>query len=109
MRLAIVATPRTGNTWLKVLLGKIYDLPEIETFTLRDDDWTRVSGPCILQVHIRREPVVEARFEREGFRLLTLTRHPFDVLVSILRFAAFANTANWLLGTGGDERALSSA
>jgi hypothetical protein len=105
-RFALIATPRSGNTWVKVLLGKIYDLPEIETFSLNEDDWTRISGPCILQIHIRREPAIEARLKREGFRILTVARHPFDVLISILRFAVFANTTYWLRGAGGDERSI---
>lgn len=106
MRLAVIATPRTGNTWLKVLLGRLYTLPEIASFSFRDTIWSQVPERCILQIHERGEPAIQERFKQEGFRILTLTRHPFDVLISILRFTVFANTSNWLHGAGGDESSI---
>ena len=105
-RLAVIATPRTGNTWLKVLLGRLYKLPEVARFSFRDVNWSKVPEQCILQVHERGEPAIQERFKHEGFRIVTLTRHPFDVLISILRFTVFANTSNWLRGAGGDESSI---
>jgi hypothetical protein len=43
-------------------------------------------------------------------RVVTVSRHPFDVLVSILRFAQTEpDTVEWLWGEGGDEEALLDA
>ena len=45
-----------------------------------------------------------------GFRLLTVCRHPLDVLISILHFSSVhAGTSSWLDGQGGDERAIAEA
>lgn len=39
LRLAIVSTPRSGNTWLRKLLASMYDLPQIAVHTPREIAW----------------------------------------------------------------------
>jgi hypothetical protein len=60
-----------------------------------------------LQIHWRREPEFEAALRRHGFRVLTIARHPLDVLISILQFAVHEpETARWLCGRHGDEASI---
>ena len=48
--------------------------------------------------------------QRHGFRVLVLSRHPLDVLISILHFVRKdRETNNWLGGEGGDERSIFGA
>lgn len=109
MRLAIISTPRSGNTWLRELLGRIYAIPQVPVHFLTDDDWRRLPDECILQMHWRVEPAFLARLREEGFRVLTVARHPFDVLISILHFTIYSDTSPWLRGAGGDESSLYGA
>jgi hypothetical protein len=43
----------------------------------------------VLQLHWHRTPELFGRLlERHGFRVVSIARHPFDVLLSILQFVA---------------------
>jgi hypothetical protein len=110
LRIAIVSTPRSGNTWVRHLLADAYCIPHLAVHSLHDQEWDSLPGECVLQLHARRTPEFEGRLHAHGFRVLTLARHPFDVLVSILQFTLTAkNTADWLHGAGGDETSLYGA
>lgn len=105
LRIAIVSTPRSGNTWVRMLVAGAYRLPpHTAAHELSDADWLALPPECALQIHWRREPSFVAKLHEQGFRVLTLARHPLDVLISILQFAVHnPETARWLCGRGGDE------
>ena len=88
LRIAIISTPRTGNTWLMCLLSGIYGVPHIFKPKPADVDWEALPSECVLVTHARREPSLVTRLERERFRVVVLARHPLDVLISSLHFAA---------------------
>jgi hypothetical protein len=103
LRVAILSTPRSGNTWLRHLLMKVYDAVGIVVFTPAEVDWSALPETCVLQIHWPRQPRFVERLADYGFRTVALARHPLDVLVSILHFSLHHSTARWLEGEGGNE------
>lgn len=105
MRLALVSTPRSGNTWLRYLLAQLYGLEQFAVHTPEALDWSSLPQECIVQLHWHRTPAFQALLERHGFRVVVICRHPLDVLISILHFAPHEpETAQWLSAENGDER-----
>ena len=109
-RLAVVGTPRSGNTWLRRLLATAYGLDdgrgrEAAVHDRKLFDWEVEKGPFIVQIHLRYAPALSERFRDLGIRPLVLSRHPFDVLISILQYATHAadQSAHWLSGEAGNE------
>lgn len=110
LRLAIIATPRSGNTWLRNLLMRLYGIPQNASHQLTDEDWGRMPPEVAYQIHWPRTDDFLARLAGHGFRVVTLARHPLDVLISILHFAWYSSeTERWLLGRDGDESGLRGA
>jgi hypothetical protein len=110
-RLAVVSTPRAGNTWLRHLLRSLFrfDHPggELAVHLPGDVPWASLPERCVLQLHWHRIHSFTSLLEAHGFQVVTLARHPIDVLISILRFAPYQPaTARWLDGEGGDERSI---
>ncbi len=113
-RLAVVSTPRAGNTWLRHLLRSLFrfDHPggELAVHLPGDVPWATLPERCVLQLHWHRSHSFTSLLEEHKFRVVTLARHPIDVLISILRFAPYQPaTARWLDGEGGDERPILGA
>jgi hypothetical protein len=72
--------------------------------------WESVETPCIVAMHCHRTPAFQSFLADAGFDVLTMVRHPLDVLVSILHFSKYEPaTARWLEGEGGDESPLRCA
>jgi len=110
LRLAIVSTPRCGNTWLRYLVSSVYDVAEMAVHQPDDVDWGSVPSDVVVQLHWHRVGALRARLADEGFKVVSLARHPLDVLISILHFAPRArSTIDWLRGEAGDESALVGA
>lgn len=104
-RLALISTPRSGNTWLRLLLGDLYALEHFAVHSPDDLVWDALPKRCILQLHWSRTDDFIARLQQYGFRTITIARHPLDVLLSILHFSAHEpQTALWLAGRGGNEK-----
>lgn len=104
MRIAVVSTPRAGNTWVRHLLGTAYRIPHLPRHSLTDADWAALPPEVVLQLHWRYSPDFAAGLKARGFRVVTVARHPLDVLISILHFCVFeSESEQWLLGAGGSE------
>jgi hypothetical protein len=104
LRIAVVSTPRVGNSWIRTLIADAYQVPGLPFHELSADDWRELPPECVLQIHWRKEPGFEAALRENGFRVLTVCRHPLDVLISILQFAIHEPaTARWLQGRHGNE------
>jgi len=106
MRIAIISTPRSGNTWLRKMLAALCEGDEIAIHSPNDLNWKNLpTGNCVLQLHWRKTPQVEQLLMENGFKIIVLLRHPLDVLISILQFAhQEPQTIHWLSGEGGDEK-----
>lgn len=114
-RMLIVSTPRTGNTWLRHLLVKLYGLHarpngELAVHNPADVPWDDLPPRAILQLHWHTHPDFVARLQEHQFQTITLTRHPLDVLISILQLSQHTDeTARWLEGEGGNEAMIHGA
>jgi hypothetical protein len=110
LRIAILSTPRTGNTWLRRMLGSVYSLPQIIEDDPRGIEWQRLPERCILQHHWDADPELITQLSAHRFHLVTLSRHPLDVLISILHFASVnpGTTAYWLGKRGGSEAGIAN-
>jgi Sulfotransferase domain len=109
LRVAIISTPRSGNTWLLHLLSKLYHAAPLTFHSPLEIDWKTLPATCIVQLHWHPEPGFLAHLKKAEFRVVVLARHPLDVLISILHFALHDPTARWLEGEGGNERTIYGA
>jgi len=99
MNLAIVSTPRSGNTWVRLVLSETLGLNLVGTHNYRDVK--AVPDNCLLQLHWYREPNFQTFLRDHGFRVVVIARHPLDVLLSILHFIRYEGlTSRWLEGNG---------
>ncbi len=109
-RIAILGTPRTGSTWLGEMLAHVSGTSRLALHHPADIEWDALPDRLVLQlpwhptVHLRR------LLRRHHVDVVSIARHPLDVLLSVLQFAQREpNTGEWLHGEGGDERALVGA
>jgi hypothetical protein len=110
LRLVIASTPRCGNAWLRHLLHSIYDLSSLSVHNPADVNWAELPTRCIIQIHWHPTPPFLEQLDTHRFHVLTLARHPLDVLLSILHFALYdSSTARWLEGENGSERSIFGA
>jgi hypothetical protein len=110
VRLALLGTPRSGSTWFRLLVADACGVAEFARHAIDDFPWERLPDEFILQLHARPRPELCERLARYGIRPVALARHPLDVLLSILRYAApEMESARWLDGEGGDESGLFGA
>jgi hypothetical protein len=104
LRFAVVSTPRAGNTWVRHLLAGAYQVPHVSRHSLAEKDWADLPREVVLQIHWRRDAAFVADLAAHGFRVVTVARHPLDVLISILHFCVYeSESEGWLLGAGGTE------
>ncbi|MBV8359633.1 MAG: hypothetical protein JO189_17100 [Deltaproteobacteria bacterium] len=97
LRVAVIGTPRCGNTWVRSVLGDILKLEQLAVHNYTE--LQSIPDRAIVQLHWYREPRFQRFLRDYGFRTLVLTRHPLDVLVSILNFIRYEPlTARWLEG-----------
>lgn len=108
MRIAIMSTPRSGNTWLRKMLAMLCDGEEIAVHSPDSlSPESLASKNCVLQLHWHRTTQVEQLLKEYGFKIVVLHRHPLDVLISILHFAHQEPQTNcWLGGEGGGENGI---
>ena len=109
-RLALISTPRTGNTWLRHMLSAIYDATELAVHRPDDINWGDLPKRCVLQIHWLRSTPFLSQLQRHNFRVVVLARHPLDVLLSILHFSLHDDsTQQWLGGALGSEACICGA
>jgi hypothetical protein len=84
LRILILSTPKTGNTWLARLLSSIYELPQLGLVLPFDPNQARSLGPrWVLFHHVRpSQPILDWINDIQPV-VVTVIRHPADVLVSL--------------------------
>ncbi|WP_254053385.1 sulfotransferase domain-containing protein [Singulisphaera sp. GP187] len=108
VRIAVISTPRCGNTWLRLMLNNAYqfdrhDNGELHLYSPFETPWSALPERCVMMTHWHRvEPLISLLKEHE-FVVVTLARHPLDVLLSILQYAPCEGSLRWLEGMAGDE------
>jgi len=101
LRLAIVSSPRSGNTWLRHLLKTAYGLEERAAHTPEVLFEPPLPDRLVMQIHWLPDRQFCQRLEQEQISIITLARHPLDLLLSILHFIHHEpTTVNWLEGAG---------
>src|SRR5262249_5171768 len=100
LRIAIVSTPRSGNTWLRGLLSHVYELEELAAHTPDEVAWDALPARCVLQIHWRRVEPFVSQLARHGFRVVAIARHPLDVLISALNYQYHTATRDRLPAPG---------
>jgi hypothetical protein len=101
MRLAIVSSPRSGNSWLRKLLGQALGIPDISCHHWRELE-ASLPKECVIQLHWYREPGFQHFLAENQFQVIVLARHPMDILISVLRFCKYEKqTLRWLDGNCG--------
>lgn len=104
LRIAIISTPRSGNTWLRKLLASMYELPQIAAHTPIEVPWQSLPEKIILQLHWSSNCDFISLLAKHRFIPVAIARHPLDILISVLHFAAWeSQTARWLDGEAGNE------
>src|SRR5262245_64244004 len=110
VRIAVIGTPRSGNTWVRHLLGTAYRVPHFSRHNLSEAEWATLPAEVVLQLHWRRDATFEETLRRNGFRVVTVARHPLDVLISILHFCVYeSESEHWLIGSKGSEAGIFAA
>lgn len=101
LKIMIVSTPKTGNTWVKHLLSNVYDLPIVrvgKAFSLSE---VGALGPgWIIQQHYTPHADLLEWAKHNSVVFLTTVRHPCDVLVSLFHFVRkFADQPGGIVDT----------
>jgi hypothetical protein len=107
LRVAILATPRSGNTWLRSLLGSLYGLADVVCDRPEEVPWETLPERCVLQLHWSPDLELRDRLRGHEFHPVTVARHPLDQLISILHFSTtWPGTSQWFGGRCGSEDAI---
>ena len=86
-RILIAATEKTGNTWLKYLLAHIYELPTpyiSQDFSEAEAD--SLGNRWVTHQHFLPERLLLNWVARTQTHLVTMIRHPADILVSLYHY-----------------------
>ena len=96
-RVAIVSSPRSGNSWVRCVLADVLGLEQIFVHNYFQAPLVLPEN-CILQLHWYREPNFQEFLQSNLFRVVVLARHPLDMLLSTLHFARLDKEVNLWLG-----------
>lgn len=97
MRIAVVSSPRSGNTWIRSMLGDCLNVPQYAAHNYLE--FPILPEDCIIQIHWYREPNFQKFLIDNGFKVIVISRHPFDILVSLAHFIQYEPlTSRWLEG-----------
>lgn len=97
MRIMLISSPRSGNTWVRYVLATAYKLESMAYHNMADFP-IALPENLILQIHWYREPSIQAFIVENNFQVLVIARHPLDVLLSVLHFALYEETVERWLG-----------
>lgn len=100
LRLAILSTPRTGNTWTRAMLAALYDLEPIPVHDPDEIPWENLPRRCVIQLHWYPIEPFLTQLRDHGVRVVVLARHPFDTLLSWLNYNYYRHQDGYCLGAG---------
>lgn len=110
VRLAVISTPRSGNTWFRFLLHSAFGLEQHAVHNPDEVDWAHLPERYVLQLHWSPTEQLRRQLAEHDFQAVTLARHPLGVLISILHYVMNRTTSSrWLEGAGGDETSIVGA
>lgn len=98
MRVAIISSPRCGNTFLRLCLADILSL-NTDAFHEPKNFPSVFPEDFIFQLHWQNDDKLYKFLLKKKFKIITLTRNPLDIFISILRFTRHEKQLeNWLKG-----------
>ena len=84
MRIIVVGTPKTGNTWVKHLLADVYNLPIVTLKPEFDATEAAAAGPSwISHQHYLPKHGLLTWAKANGVIFISVIRHPADVVISL--------------------------
>jgi hypothetical protein len=87
LKILIVSTPKTGNTWVKNLLANVYQLPIVDFGMAFDaEEATALGSRWVAHQHYAARPELVDWLVQNDVVLVTTLRHPCDALVSMYHF-----------------------
>ncbi len=109
-RLALVGTPRAGSGWVRKVVAEVLRAEELPAMHPADLDWNELPERFVIQLSWSRTRVLERALREQGITVVSVARHPLDVLLSILDFSQDDHAGvTWLDGHEGDEESLRGA
>ena len=109
-RIALLGTPRSGNTWLRLLLSSALECESVDAHSPEEVPWEALPDAVVLQLHEPANADLRSTLDLYEFQAVAVARHPLDVLVSILHFARHdPSPSRWLEDESGDELTLVDA
>ncbi len=100
LRIAVISTPRSGNTWVRMQLASLYELEQISVHFPHEIDWDHLPERCVIQIHWYPNPEFVARLAAQNVRVVVLARHPMDVLMSWLNLVYYKHEDGRCPGNG---------
>ncbi len=84
LKIIVVGTPKTGNTWVKHLLADVYDLPLVELKPEFDQAEAEAAGPRWVghQHYLPKQRLLDWG-AANNVAFVSVVRHPGDVLISL--------------------------
>jgi len=103
LRLAVISSPRSGNTWLRQMIAALYGLEQMQVHFPDHIPWENLPRRCIVQIHWDPEPEFTERLDRAGFQVVAIGRHLFDILLSYLNYVYYVHQEGYCSGGGACE------
>ncbi len=100
LRLAVIGTPRSGNTWVSTLLAQLFGLDRFAANRPEELDWDRLPGRSVVQLHWQPDSELIDVLRRHDVTVVTPARHPLDVLISGLNYAFYTHQEGHCPGGG---------
>ena len=72
LRLAVISSPRSGNTWVREMLAAFYGLKQIPVHFPDDIPWDNLPRRCIIQIHWNPEPDLPPCWICHGIRVVAV-------------------------------------
>jgi hypothetical protein len=101
LRIAVVSSPRSGNSWIRSTLAGCLNAADLAFHTVEEAPAT-LPPRCLVQIHANRTDQFQGWIDRHGLQVLTIARHPLDILLSAVRYSYGApDVRHWLSGATG--------
>lgn len=99
MRLALLASPRCGNNWVRRVLSDVLGYPHFAAHSVNEFP-QKLPSDCIINIHASNNWAIKEFLKTRSCTTIALARHPLDILVSVLQFARNEPAVHrWLNGS----------
>jgi hypothetical protein len=92
-RLAVLGTPGTGDTWLRELLARVFSAEQLAAQHPADLSWEALPERMVLQLHWQPTEYLRRLLRAHHVAVVSVARHPLDVLLAVLRSAQREHSA----------------